>query len=133
MADFGVTVTPETAARLRPDLERLIAEFRALAHLLVDALPDPDESDEVPDSVEVAGRTWWIHHHDPHYLCEDDDGVTVEAHVYDPDLLDPWFLLLYAKSVTGHEAVVEACPAGFHDIARLLDLLPDLSAPPQRG
>ncbi|MFD4673839.1 hypothetical protein ACFWNN_29250 [Lentzea sp. NPDC058450] len=130
MADFGVTMTPETAARLRPDLERLIAEFRALAHALVGALPNPDD---ISDEVFAVGRTWWLHHHDPHVLCEDDDGVTVEAHLYNPDLLDPWFLLLYAKSVTGHEAVVEACPAGFHDIARLLDLLPEVSEPPQRG
>ncbi|WP_394614364.1 hypothetical protein JNUCC0626_31325 [Lentzea sp. JNUCC 0626] len=133
MADFGVTVTAETAARLRPDLERLVAEFRALAHLLVGALPNPDESDDIPDSVVAGGRTWWIHWHDPHYLCEDEAGVTVEAHIYDPDLLDPWFLLLYARSVEGHEAVLEACPAAFHDMARLFDLSPDLLRPPQRG
>jgi hypothetical protein len=94
VGDFGATVTEETAARLRPELTRLIAEFRATARVLVGALPNPDLDDDIPDEVEVGGQTWWIHWHDPHYRC----------------------------------------PAGFHDIARLLDLVPDLvSKPPQRG
>ncbi|MFD4644137.1 hypothetical protein ACFWN2_42985 [Lentzea sp. NPDC058436] len=110
------------ADQLRPELERLIAEFRAVARSLVAALPNPDEDDDIPDEVEVGGRTWWVHWHDPHFCCEDEAGVVVEAHIYDPDLIDPYFLLQYARTASGHEAVVSACPAGFHDIARLLDL-----------
>ncbi|WP_439662746.1 hypothetical protein ACSHWB_15640 [Lentzea sp. HUAS TT2] len=72
--------------------------------------------------VEAGGRTWWIHWHDPHFRCESDAGVVVEAHIYSPDLIDPGFLLEYARTAGGHEAVLSACPAGFHDIARLLDL-----------
>lgn len=117
-----MTVTEETAARLRPDLERLIAEFRAVAQVLVGALPDPDVDADIPDEVEAGGRTWWIHWHDPHFRCESDSGVVVEAHIYRPDLIDPGFLLEYARTAGGHEAVLSACPAGFHDIARLLDL-----------
>lgn len=117
-----MTVTEETAARLRPDLERLIAKFRAVAHALVAALPDPDLDDDFPEEVEVDGHRWWIHWHDPHCRCESDTGVVVEAHLYGPDLIDPYFLLEYARTAGGHETVVSACPAGFHDIARLLDL-----------
>ncbi|HEX7307840.1 hypothetical protein [Lentzea sp.] len=75
-------MTPETAERLGQDLDRLVAEFRAVAHSLVDALPDPDVD------------------------------------------------LQYARTAGGHEAVVDACPAGFADIARLLDLRLD---PAERG
>ncbi|MEU3648528.1 hypothetical protein AB0E59_34485 [Lentzea sp. NPDC034063] len=131
---FRVTVTEETAARLRPELTRLIAEFRAMARMLVGALPNPDLDDDLLEEVEVGGRTWWIHWHDPHYRCESDTGVVVEAQIYHPDQIDPAFLLEYARTAGGHEAVVTACPRGFHDIARLLDLVPDLvSEPPQRG
>ncbi|MET9231491.1 hypothetical protein [Lentzea sp. NPDC003310] len=119
---FDVTVTAETAERLRPELDRLVAEFRAMARMLVDALPNPDEDDDIPDEVVAGGRTWWVHWHDPHYCCVDEADVVVEAHIYYPDLVDPWFLLQYAQTAGGHDAVVEACPAGFHDIARLLDL-----------
>ena len=133
MADFGVTVTAETATRLRPELARLIAEFRATARMLVAALPNPDVDDDIPDEAEIDGRTWWIHWHDPHYRCESDTGVVVEAQIYHPDDVDPAFLLEYARTAGGHEAVVAACPRGFHDIARLLDLVPDLVSEPPRG
>ncbi|MFD9703137.1 hypothetical protein [Lentzea sp. NPDC059081] len=124
-----MTVTRETAERLRPDFERLVAEFRVVARALVEALPDPDADDDIPDEVEAVGRAWWIHWHDPHYCCEDDGGVVVEAHIYNPDLVDPWFLLQYAKTAGGHETVVAACPEGFGDMARLFDLLLDPAEP----
>ncbi|MFD5825354.1 hypothetical protein [Lentzea sp. NPDC060358] len=110
-------MTPETTGR---DLDRLIAEFRARAHALVAALPDPDVDDDIPGEVEVGGQRWWVHWHDPHFCCENDDGVVVEAHIYDPDLLDPWFLLQYAKTAGGHDAVVAACLGGFSDMVALL-------------
>ena len=118
-----MTVTEETAARLRPELERLIAEFRAVARSLIASLPNPDVDDDLVEEIEVDGRTWWIHWHDPHYRCEDvDSGAVVEAHIYRPDSIDPAFLLEYARTAGGHDAVVQACRSGFHDIARLLDL-----------
>ncbi|QQQ73438.1 hypothetical protein IOD16_19235 [Saccharothrix sp. 6-C] len=116
------------AKELRPALEVLIADFRQCAGALVaalraDVLPAHDRGDEHPGEVEAAGVTWVIEVHGEHCRFEDPvSGVVVEANTYDPDLLDPYFLLLFARTSGRHDAVLAACVHGFHDMCRLLDL-----------
>lgn len=104
------------AAALRPALERLVAEFRRHAKALV-ALLDNDPA----ESVRYRDATWLLYPHEPHCQFENAaSGEVVEAHVYDPGLVDPYFLLLYGETSGRHGAVVEACVHGFHDMVRLL-------------
>ena len=49
-------------------------------------------------------------------------GALVEADVYDPGRIDPYFLLEYARTTGRHDAVADLCVEGFHDMCRLLDV-----------
>jgi hypothetical protein len=113
---------------VRAALDRLVAEFREVAGALVAELrvvePKWDDAAgaECPEEIELGGITWFVDPHDPHYRFEDAaGGVIVEAHMYDPDRVDPYFLLLYAQTSGRHPVVVAAAPEGFADMCRLLD------------
>jgi hypothetical protein len=120
-------VSDSEAATVRPALEGLVAEFRLLANGLVGQMEagssSVDDLDtDYPDSVRYNDATWCLHQHGEHCRFEDaGSGVVVEANVYAPDVLDPYFLLEYAKTSGRHGAVVDACVEGFHDMCFLLD------------
>jgi hypothetical protein len=107
------------ASAVRPALERLVAEFRAVAGALVErsnALEDPEE-------VQHDGGTWSLFPHGEHCRFENDaTGVVVEADIHDPGRIDSYFLLEYAQTTGRHDAVVDLCVEGFHDMCRLLDV-----------
>jgi hypothetical protein len=115
------------AATVRPALEGLVAEFRLLANALVGQMAAGSSSvndldTDCPESVRCGDATWYLYQHGEHCRFEDEaNGVVVEANVYAPDALDPYFLLQYAKTSGRHGAVVDACVEGFHDMCRLLD------------
>ncbi|TMM33391.1 MAG: hypothetical protein E6F99_24235 [Actinobacteria bacterium] len=121
-------VTDSQAATLRPALENLVAEFRQLAGGLVDQLragvsPVGDVDGDCPETVWFRDATWYLDPHGQHCRFEDPaSGVVVEANIYAPDTVDPYFLLLYAQTSGRHGAVLGACVEGFHDMCRLLDL-----------
>ncbi|MFG1604472.1 hypothetical protein [Actinoplanes sp. NPDC049265] len=130
----GATVTviqlagEAEVAAVRPAVDRLVAEFRELAGALVarlrvlEPLWDDDEDPACPDEIELHGSTWSVSPHDPHYRFENEaSGEVVEAQMYDPDRLDPYFLETYARTSGRHPAVVDVCRAPFHDMCRLLD------------
>jgi hypothetical protein len=105
------------AAAVRPALEDLIAEFREMAAGLVGQMEDEDV-----ESVEYRGATWWAHLHGEHCRFENGEtGEVVEAQIYMPDRVDPYFLLEYARTSGRHDAVLDVCVEGFHDMCRLLD------------
>lgn len=122
-------VTDAEAAAVRPALESLVAEFRQAAGALVTRMWDiagPDDHDadwDYPETVRWRDTTWYLDLHGEHCRFEDEaSGEVVEAQIYLPDTIDPYFLLMYAETSGRHSAVVEACSAGFHDMCRLLDL-----------
>lgn len=121
-------ITEDEAARLRPELDRLIAGFRQragslVARLRIDVLPRYDSGDEYPHEIEAAGVGWAIEVHGDHCRFEDPvSGEVVEANIHDPNALDPYFLLLFARTTGRHEAVRAACVEGYHDMVRMLDL-----------
>lgn len=116
------------AARLRPQLDGLLADFRQRAGTLVASLrttvlPAYDSGVEHPDEVEAGGVTWAIEVHGDHCRFEDPvSGEVVEANIDDPDVVDPYFLLLFAETSGRHDALRAACVHDFHDMCRLLDL-----------
>lgn len=120
-------VSDSEAAALRPALECLVAEFRLLANVLVgqmeaDSSAGSDLETECPESVRCHDATWYLYQHGEHCTFEDPaSGTVVEANIYSPDVLDPYFLLQYAKTSGRHGAVVDACVEGFHDMCCLLD------------
>ncbi|KAA2252469.1 hypothetical protein F0L68_36125 [Solihabitans fulvus] len=121
-------VAEEEARELRPALDRLIAEFRQVsgslvARLRAEVLPAHDRGAEYPDEVRALDGTWDVHLHGDHCRFENPaSGETVEASIDDPDAIDPYFLLLFARTSGRHRAVHDACLEGFHDMCRLLDL-----------
>lgn len=121
-------ITAQEAAELRPALDVVIADFRQRAGSLVaalrtDVLPAYDRGVEYPDEVEAGGVTWMIEVHGDHCRFEDPvGGEVVEANIHDPNLLDPYFLLLFARTSGRHDAIRAACVNGFHDMCRILDL-----------
>ncbi|MFV2105699.1 DUF6896 domain-containing protein [Micromonospora sp. LOL_015] len=120
-------VDDEEATRLRPILESLVAEFRRTAAALVEQMragtpPGSDDDTDYPESVRYDDATWYLHLHGKHCRFENvASGEVVEANIYVPDAVDPYFLLQYATSAGRHGAVVDACVEGFHDMCRLLD------------
>ncbi|RZT77819.1 hypothetical protein EV382_0982 [Micromonospora violae] len=120
-------VSDSEAAAVRTALENLVAEFRRVAAALVAEMeagssPASDIDADPPESVRYHDATWYLYPHGEH--CQFDNAVSgevVEANIYAPDLVDPYFLLLYAKTSGRHDAVVDACAEGFHDMCRLLD------------
>jgi hypothetical protein len=120
-------VSDSEVATVRPALENLVTEFRLVANALVGQLeagssPVSDLDTDYPESVRYRDATWCLHPHGGHCRFENTaSGEVVEADVKDPDNLDPYFLLQYAKTSGRHGAVVNACVEGFHDICRLLD------------
>ncbi|WFE47737.1 hypothetical protein [Verrucosispora sp. WMMD1129] len=120
-------VSDSDAATVRPALESLVAEFRLVANALVaqmgtysSPLSGPDT--ECPESVRYDDATWYLHPHGEHCQFENAaSGEVVETNIYAPDVVDPYFLLQYAKTSGRHSAVVDACVEGFHDMCRLLD------------
>jgi hypothetical protein len=104
-------------AAVRPALEALIAEFRETAAGLVGQM----EHEEV-ESVRYRGANWCADPHGEHCRFENEEtGEIVEAQIYFPDRVDPYFLLEYARTSGRHHAVVDVCVEGFHDMCRLLD------------
>ncbi|MGI5524527.1 hypothetical protein ACQEUX_26815 [Micromonospora sp. CA-259024] len=120
-------VSDSEAATVRPALENLVAEFRRVAAALVEQMeagssPVSDVDADPPESVRYHGATWYLYPHGEHCQFENSaSGEVVEANIYAPDLVDPYFLLQYAKTSGRHGAVVDACVEGFHDMCRLLD------------
>ncbi|WP_157640975.1 hypothetical protein [Longispora albida] len=127
----GLTVlqllTDAEAAAVRPALDHLVAEFRQVAGALVALMlagtsPQGDPDGEYPETVQFRGGTWDLEPHGEHCRFEGPDGEVVEASIYSPDTIDPYFLLLYAETTSGHRTVTDACVEGFHDMCRLLEL-----------
>ncbi|GIG56019.1 hypothetical protein Lfu02_03910 [Longispora fulva] len=120
-------VTDAEAAAVRPALDHLVAEFRQsadalVAHMLAAMVPAGDLDGEFPDTVRIRDATWDLEPHGAHCRFEGPNGEVVEADIYSPDTIDPYFLLLYAETTGGHGAVLDACVEGFHDMCRLLEL-----------
>ncbi|MEU7587285.1 hypothetical protein AB0A95_13395 [Micromonospora sp. NPDC049230] len=114
--DETVTMEAATAAArtLRVALQPDMAVFASLPVSDVDADP--------PESVRYHGATWYLYPHGEHCQFENSaSGEVVEANIYAPDLVDPYFLLQYAKTSGRHGAIVDSCAEGFHDMCRLLD------------
>ncbi|MFI6236629.1 hypothetical protein ACIBD9_23975 [Micromonospora sp. NPDC050784] len=115
------------ATAVRPALENLVAEFRRVAAALVEQMeagssPVSDGDADPPESVRYRDATWYLFPHGEHCQFENAvSGEVVEANIYAPGLVDPYFLLQYAKTSGRHGAVVDACTEGFHDMCRLLD------------
>lgn len=108
-------VSAEEAQRVRPELERLITDFRRMAHTLTEqyALGALDE------------EQWCADPHGEHCRFENrETGILVEAHTEDPDKLDPYFLLVYAETTGHYPTVLTACVHGYHDMSHLLETLP---------
>lgn len=120
-------VDDEEAARVRPALESLVAEFRRTAEALVKQMragmaTGSDDDTDYPESVRYRDATWDLYPHGEHcQFVNVASGEVVEASIYAPDSVDPCFLLEYAQSAGRHGAVVDACVEGFHDMCRLLD------------
>jgi hypothetical protein len=120
-------VSDTEAATVRPALENLVAEFRQVAAALVeqmDAGPSSvsDVDADPPESVQYHDATWFLYPHGEHCQFENAvSGEVVEANIYAPGVVDPYFLLQYAKTSGRHGAVADACTEGFHDMCRLLD------------
>ncbi|GAA0430264.1 hypothetical protein Aca07nite_38980 [Actinoplanes capillaceus] len=120
-------VSDSEAATVRPALEDLVAEFRQAADALVGYMnagsaPVDGIDENWPESVRYREATWYLDPHGEHCRFENAvSGEVVEANIYAPDLVDPYFLLEYAKTSARHEAVVNVCVEGFHDMCRLLD------------
>lgn len=109
-------ISDDEAQRRRADLDLLVADFRALARRLVAAY-------QVGGEVAVDGALWLAHEHAPHCRFEDAaSGVVVEAHLDNPDAVDPYFLLEFAATAGRYDRIRSACREGFHDMCRLLDL-----------
>ncbi|MEV8436086.1 hypothetical protein AB0425_01820 [Actinosynnema sp. NPDC051121] len=121
-------ITAKEAAELRPALDVVVADFRRRAGTLVaslrtDVLPAYDSGVEYPDEVEVGGVEWMIEVHGDHCRFKHPvSGEVVEADIHDPNAIDPYFLLLFARTSGRHDAVLAACVNGFHDMRRMLDL-----------
>ncbi|GAB4055301.1 hypothetical protein [Catellatospora paridis] len=120
-------VTEAEAAALRPALDHLVAEFRQTAGALVAQLRAESQMGDVdeccPETVLVRDVIWHLDPHGEHCRFENPaSGEVVEADINAPDTVDPYFLLLYAKTSGRHGAVLDACVEGFHDMCRLLDL-----------
>lgn len=115
-------VSNDEAASVRPILENLVAGFRRTAEALVEQMRAGTSPEEYPESVQYGDATWYLHPHGEHCRFENVvSGELVEANIYAPETLDPYFLLEYAKSAGHYGAVVDACVEGFHDMCRLLD------------
>ncbi|GGN18713.1 hypothetical protein GCM10010109_31940 [Actinoplanes campanulatus] len=116
-------VSAEEASSVRPTLEDLVAGFRRIAGALVEQMrAGASPEDDCPDSVRYGDATWYLDPHGEHCRFENAvSGEVVEANIYAPDALDPYFLLEYAKSAGHYGVVVDACVEGFHDMCRLLD------------
>jgi hypothetical protein len=110
-------VGEDEAERVRPELDRLIADFRRLARdLATDPATDADTDD--PDADD-----WFADPHGEHCRFEHvESGLVVEVNLERPDELDPGFLLLFAQTSRRYPGVLAACVHGFHDMARLLEL-----------
>lgn len=106
-------VSTDEAERTRPELEALVTDFRALARTLIRHYEQGTLEEDV----------WWVHPHGEHVSFDNlDTGVVVEAHVGDPDDLDPYFLLVFAETTGSYPGVLAACVHGFHDMCRLLEV-----------
>jgi hypothetical protein len=85
-------------------------------------VPSERSDAECPESVRYDDATWCLRPHGEHcQFANAASGEVVEANIYAPDIVDPDFLLDYAKTAGRHTAVVDACVEGFHDMCRLLD------------
>ncbi|MEU8007449.1 hypothetical protein AB0B66_40350 [Catellatospora sp. NPDC049111] len=121
-------VTAAEAETLRPALDRLVTEFRQtasglVARLRAEATRTGDVGECGPETVLFRDAVWHVDPHGEHCRFEDGaSGEIVEAHVDAPDTVDPYFLLLYARTSGRHGAIHDACVEGFHDMCRLLDL-----------
>jgi hypothetical protein len=121
-------ITAAEAAELRPALDAVVADFRQRAATLVaslrtDVLPAYDSGVEYPGEVEADGVRWTIEVHGDHCRFEHPvSGEVVEANIHDPDLIDPYFLLLFTRTSGRHDTIRAACVHGFHDMCRMLDL-----------
>lgn len=114
-------VSEPEAAALRPLLDALVAEFRHTAAGLVHQMQLAD--DDEPEAVHYDGAAWYLYEHGVHCRFENEtNGQVVEANMYVPDAVDPYFLLEYAETSGRHGAVLDACVHGFSDMCRLLDL-----------
>lgn len=120
-------VSDSEATAVRPALDTLVAEFREVAGALVDLMeagssPLGGAGTGSPESVRYRDMTWYVHPHGEHCQFENAvNGEIVDAGVHSPDIVDPYFLLQYAKTSGRHGAVVDACAEGFHDMCRLLE------------
>jgi hypothetical protein len=104
-------VGTDEARRTRPELEALVADFRALARSLVDRFARGTLDEDV----------WWASPHGDHCRFENlGTGVIVEAHLEVPEEIDPYFLLRFAETTGRYPRVLDACVHGFHDMCRLL-------------
>ncbi|NUT21353.1 MAG: hypothetical protein HOV77_19440 [Hamadaea sp.] len=122
-------ISDDEAASLLPTVHRLVADFRAIAGRLVgvlrhQVLADYDAGRAYAEEIEVDGVMWSLHMHGEHCRLESaESGQVVEAHLDDPDALDPYFLLEYARtSPGGYPDLLTACIEGFHDTVRLMEL-----------
>lgn len=120
-------MTPAQIEAHTAQVQSLIADFRSHSRALVDALRAAgilaayDAHEEYDSEVIARGSRWQVWLHEPHAKLSSAEGVVVEAHIYQPDDLDPDFLLTFARTRGGHDAVLALCPAGFHDMCEVLD------------
>ncbi|MFF5257472.1 DUF6896 domain-containing protein [Actinomadura viridis] len=116
------------ARRLRPALDALVADFQSLEERLserfhVEIEPAYERGEPYPRPLVVDGVRWQAQPHGGHCRFESiEGGVVVEADVWRPGTLDPFFLLLFAETSGRHPEVLSACVEGFHDMSRLLEL-----------
>ncbi|MFD0854643.1 DUF6896 domain-containing protein [Actinomadura adrarensis] len=105
-------VSLDEARRVRPELETLVADFRALARTLIEGFTQGALDEDV----------WWAAPHGEHCRFGNlETGVIVEAHIEVPDAIDPYFLLLFAETTGNYPGVLDACVHGYHDMCRLLE------------
>jgi len=106
-------VSDDEAERIRPEFDRLVADFRRRARDLAAA-----EGDD-----RAGADDWFADPHGDHCRFQHvESGLVVEVNLERPDELDPGFLLLFARTSGRYPGVLAACVHGFHDMARLLEL-----------
>lgn len=123
------TVTPASIAAHAPQARALIVDFRRHSQALVAALHSAgilasyDALEEYDSEVIALGDRWQVWLHEPHAMLTSTTRVVVEAHIYQPDDIDPDFLLTFARTSGAHQAMVDLCVAGYHDMCAVLDAL----------